>query len=225
MPSPTTPSSSPPSAHYGRLGHDVSRPRRPNPDDVSYLLSLPLSPDPSDPDSVLTSSRAARAGLTSLGPSLASVSGDARGSSLLESCVRLGLSLPPGGEEDDVRDVRDCLEAVLTSAAPYAEFLAINRYGSHVLQAVLERCPEILGMEKEGEAPSKSAGKVLEMADVAKDSLLEMMQVREGRGSRGGPANENERGTKLRPSNDGALAGGQEGAWLTRSQANRDGEE
>ena len=28
--------------HYGRLGHDVQRPRRPDPDDVIYLEGVPL---------------------------------------------------------------------------------------------------------------------------------------------------------------------------------------
>ena len=29
--------------HYGRLGHDISRPRRADPADIVYLQSLPLS--------------------------------------------------------------------------------------------------------------------------------------------------------------------------------------
>ena len=31
--------------HYGRLGHDVQRPRRPDPDDVIYLEGVPLEGD------------------------------------------------------------------------------------------------------------------------------------------------------------------------------------
>ena len=86
MSKPSKPKLSQQSQHYGRLGHDVQRPRRPDPDDVIYLQGLPLSSTSGDEASL-----AARAALLSLSQSLASLCGDERGSEIIEKCIRIGI--------------------------------------------------------------------------------------------------------------------------------------
>jgi hypothetical protein len=125
---------------------DIPRPRRPIPGDLQYLQSLPLSFTPGDPGEKSKSVCAARAALTSLASSLASVGGDERGSAALESCIALGLSPDPQAEDGltDEEEVATLATDVVASVAEYAHFLALNRYGSHVLQCVIELLPPLV---------------------------------------------------------------------------------
>ncbi|GMH61261.1 hypothetical protein TrRE_jg10377, partial [Triparma retinervis] len=125
---------------FGRLGHDINRPRRQDPNDIIYLQGLPLAKDETDPEAA---PMAARSALSSLTSNLASISGDERGSDLLEKCITIGLSLPPDSSTETKTDVLETLESTLTSLLPYTEFLSINRYGSHVLQSLLSILPPL----------------------------------------------------------------------------------
>ena len=139
--------------------------------DISYLQSLPLSSEEEGP-------QAARAAISSLRHSLASVCGDERGSDLLEKCVAAGLTLPPSSSDADANmkfeeaksDVLDATLEALDALSPYWEFLSINRYGSHVVEALLAALPPLFQHLPEEHRIFTS---LLDMAEVFQASLLE----------------------------------------------------
>ncbi|GMH87611.1 hypothetical protein TrVE_jg2629 [Triparma verrucosa] len=147
--------------HYGRLGHDVQRPRRPDPDDVIYLEGVPLEGD--------EQRLAARAALLSLSHSFASLCGDERASSILEKCLRLGLL--PSTDPEESSEVYETLQTCLKSVEGYAEFIAINRYGSHVLSTLFSVMAPLLPS-----LPATSVTSVISITSTLKGSLLELTQ-------------------------------------------------
>ncbi|GMI24819.1 hypothetical protein TeGR_g13145 [Tetraparma gracilis] len=163
----------PPTSTYGIAGQqgDIPRPRRPDPKDLSYLQSLPLqqpsnrapvdeASDEVERERASASVLAARNALSSLRGSLASLAGEERGSSLVELCISRALSADPcvqagdaAAEEGERGDVQAALAELVGALRPYAHFLAINRYGSHVLQALLSRLPPLVPLMPPGNLP------------------------------------------------------------------------
>ncbi|GMH71569.1 hypothetical protein TL16_g05687 [Triparma laevis f. inornata] len=164
MSKPSKPKLSQQSQHYGRLGHDVQRPRRPDPDDVIYLQGLPLSSTSGDEASL-----AARAALLSLSQSLASLCGDERGSEIIEKCIRIGIV--SNEDEEEQLEVLEALESTLSALSPYTEFISINRYGSHVLSTLFSSIPPLLSS-----LPDTCTAHIISIKDILKGSLLELMQ-------------------------------------------------
>ena len=175
---------------YGPTGSwgDIPKPRRPSPQDVSYLESLPLlapaasasssSDDSSStpaPSPAILSSRAA---LSSLASSLASTATDETGSTLLERVISLACSVSSPSSDEDKSDCLDSLKVAFDGLADYSLFLAINRYSSHVLQAALAAAGPLLEYEQQSSSSSSSddtlASKVLQLHGTLSEHMYEL---------------------------------------------------
>lgn len=120
------------------------RPRRPNPSTLQYLCSLPLddraelaehqyrtSEENKNNDATETSEicAAAQAALEEIQSELASLAGDERGSQRLETVTKIACTA-------STRNTRIMLRGMVG----YYRHLAMNRYGSHVVQTLLSIC-------------------------------------------------------------------------------------
>ena len=124
---------------FGKTTSDYHRPRRPSPETIRYLRSLPLELNSSldeirsflnsDDTSVEYPSvlSAALSALDEVGNEVASLAGDEHASEALELLVRLTA---PFSEI--------AARKLVTACAGYAVFLSTHRYGSHVLQTILQ---------------------------------------------------------------------------------------
>lgn len=138
------------SSNNAATGTEFARPRRPNPDTIAYLKSLPLDEEAAQgeilnfynhekdsncsgstetPSSDFPSSLAAAlTALDEIRQEVASLAGDERGSEVLEVLIK--ITAPHS---------LSASHKWLTSCLGHAHHLALHRYGSHVLQTVLEQ--------------------------------------------------------------------------------------
>lgn len=121
-----------------RRGKDYERPRRPNPDTISYLISLPLDVHASqeeisaflkNPESTEfpQSLAAALTVLQEIHNEIASLAGEEQSAEMIETLIRIAA---PYSEHVSQR--------LLQSVQGYLVHLATHRYGSHVLQTLLQ---------------------------------------------------------------------------------------
>ena len=106
-------------------------------------------PNPEKEDLVPTAVSASRAALISLPNSLASLSCDERGSDYLERCLTFACSLPTLATPTDTayKNAIASAEIALQALQEYTVFLAINRYGSHVLQSLIATLPPLISYQ------------------------------------------------------------------------------
>jgi hypothetical protein len=123
-----------------RVG-DYNRPRRPNPDTIAYLRSLPLeveaseeeisqflaSEDQLDPSDYPQCLSAALSAIDEIRNEIASLAGDEYGSQVIEVLARIAV---PHSEV--------AARTLLYGLSTYHLHLATHRYGSHVVQTILE---------------------------------------------------------------------------------------
>jgi hypothetical protein len=123
-----------------RVG-DYNRPRRPNPDTIAYLRSLPLevktseeeisqflaSGEQLDPSDYPQSLSAALSAIDEIRNEIASLAGDDYGSQAIEVLARIAV---PYSEV--------AARTLLYGLSTYHLHLATHRYGSHVVQTILE---------------------------------------------------------------------------------------
>jgi hypothetical protein len=121
---------------------EYSRPRRPNPETISYLRSIPLDIElatqevshfllatTTPPQPFPPTLAAALVALDEIQHELASLAGDELAAATIEVLVRITA---PYSEL--------AARTVLAACIGYAPFLATHRYGSHVLQTILQLC-------------------------------------------------------------------------------------
>ena len=125
---------------FGKTAGDYHRPRRPSPETIRYLRSLPLElttsleeirafldsseEQPVEYPAALT---AAFSALDEIANEVASLAGDEHASEALELVVRLTAPFSAMAARK-----------LVTACAGYAVFLSTHRYGSHVLQTILQ---------------------------------------------------------------------------------------
>jgi hypothetical protein len=143
-------------------GHetDYNRPRRPNPDTISYLRSLPLdvqvateevsaflAQEQEGSQEFPSSFAAALAALEEVRNEIASLAGDEQAAEVLESLVHITAPFS---------EYAAC--TWLTATKGYAMFLARHRYGSHLLQTILQQLGRIsqVDLAKHEDAPPLS---------------------------------------------------------------------
>ena len=114
--------------NYGHIRGEYPRPRRANPDTLSYLRSLPLLDEGTDEEEL---SNIARVVVEEIKHEMASLA--AEEASILQRLIPL----------------TDC-RIWFQELAPYVVFLSTHRYGSHVLQTLLE--------QREGDKVDDSTG-------------------------------------------------------------------
>ena len=136
-----------------RQGAEFARPRRPNLDTIAYLKSLPLVDDVARNEIAAFCDRqqwnadgsqsqtsqgstefpaslaAALTALEEIGQEVASLAGDERGAEMLEVLVKITAPCS-----------MTAAYKWLSACRGYAHHLALHRYGSHVLQTILEQC-------------------------------------------------------------------------------------
>lgn len=127
---------------------EYNRPRRPNPDTIQYLSSLPLDLNTvdeafhkvdfnhsGDESQMIT---AAKAAIEEVQHEIASLAGEERSSEQLELLVKVACGEHLGNCELSAR-------RMLNGLSGYYLHLACHRYGSHVVQKVLDVCGRFQG--------------------------------------------------------------------------------
>jgi hypothetical protein len=156
-----------------RVG-DYNRPRRPNPDTIAYLRSLPLevkaseeeishflaSEDQLDPSEYPQSLSAALSAIDEIRNEIASLAGDEYGSQAIEVLARIAV---PYSEV--------AARTLLYGLSTYHLHLATHRYGSHVVQTILEisvsySCDKDMSLHKEAPQLSQAPDQLPSLSEL-----------------------------------------------------------
>lgn len=148
---------------------DYNRPRRPNPDTISYLRSLPLDVHVATEEvnaflsqkgslEFPSSFVAALAALDEIKNEVASLAGDEHAAEVLECLIHITAS-----------HSEYAARTWLAATKSYAVFLARHRYGSHVLQTILQQISRVskVDLAKHEDAPPVS--------DLEEESLVDLL--------------------------------------------------
>ncbi|GAX14327.1 hypothetical protein FisN_1Hh527 [Fistulifera solaris] len=150
---------------------DYNRPRRPNPDTVSYLRSLPLdvqvateevnaflAKEQDGSQEFPSGFAAALVALEEVRNEIASLAGDEQAAEVLETLVHITAPFS---------EYAAC--TWLTATKGYAMFLARHRYGSHLLQTILQQIGRIsqVDLAKHEHAPP--------LSDLDQESLIDLL--------------------------------------------------
>jgi nucleolar protein 9 len=110
---------------------DYNRPRRPSPDTIAYLRSLPFDDEDDkqncNDDGISETRAAALQALYEIRHEMASLAGNEHAAKSIEILARITMS-----------NSNYAIRLFLHSIQGYLVFLSLHRYGSHVLQTILE---------------------------------------------------------------------------------------
>eukprot|EP00978_Attheya_sp_CCMP212_P009032 scaffold21264_cov42-Attheya_sp.AAC.1 len=115
----------------------LQRPRRPNADTISYVRSLPLDAENINDENTLM---AAKTAIYEIRHETASLAGDELGARCLETMAR--ITVPRSDRASRI---------LLTGLQGYHLHLATHRYGSHVVQTILQLCNQAAGSQEKDE--------------------------------------------------------------------------